>query len=114
LAGQAEAAQMAKVPPAQADPEPEPAPAPAPMDLAQLPVEEMIRQVFGPDGEKAVKVARCESTMRTQAKRGQFLGLFQMGANERADYGHGPDALAQVKAAFALFQARGWQPWECA
>lgn len=112
LAGQAEAVQLAKIPPAPG-PAPEPEPAP-PIDLAKLPVEEMIRHVFGPDGEKAVEVARCESTMRTHAKRGQFLGLFQMGANERADYGHGPDALAQVKAAFALFQARGWQPWECA
>jgi hypothetical protein len=112
LAGQAEAVQLAKIPPAPG-PAPEPEPAP-PIDLAKLPVEEMIRHVFGPDGEKAVEVARCESTMRTHAKRGQFLGLFQMGANERADYGHGPDALAQVQAAFALFQARGWQPWECA
>lgn len=113
LAGQAEAVQLAKVLPI-----PAPAlgaePPPAPLNLSKLPVEEMIRQVFGSEGEKAVKVARCESTMRTQAKKGQFLGLFQMGANERADYGHGPDALAQVKAAFALFQARGWQPWECA
>lgn len=112
LAGQAEAVQLAKVLPI---PAPAPGePPPAPLDLSKLPVEEMIRQVFGSEGEKAVKVARCESTMRTQAKKGQFLGLFQMGANERADYGHGPDALAQVKAAFALFQARGWQPWECA
>jgi hypothetical protein len=109
LAGQAEAVQLAKVLPV-----PEPAPAPVPIDLSKLPIEEMIRQIFGPDGEKAVEVARCESTMRTHAKKGQFLGLFQMGENERADYGHGPDALAQVKAAFALFQARGWQPWECA
>lgn len=85
-----------------------------PLNLASLPIEEMIRQVFGVDGEKAVQVARCESTMRTHAKKGQFLGLFQMGANERADYGHGTDALAQVQAAHALFMDRGWQPWACA
>ena len=90
-------------------------PAPAkPLDLASLSVEEMIRHVFGPHGDKAVQVARCESTLRTHAKRGEFLGLFQMGANERADYGHGPDALAQVLAAHKLFLHRGWQPWTCA
>lgn len=91
-----------------------PAPAPEPVDLSKLPVEELIRHVFGPEGDKAVAVARCESTLRTHAKKGQFLGLFQMGANERADYGHGPDAVAQVLAAHALFLDRGWQPWECA
>lgn len=91
----------------------EPPPAP-PADLSALPVEELIRTVFGPEGDKAVEVARCESTLRTHAQKGQFLGLFQMGANERADYGHGPDAVAQVLAAHALFLDRGWQPWECA
>ncbi|MEX0790673.1 MAG: hypothetical protein WD178_07860 [Actinomycetota bacterium] len=84
------------------------------VNVAELPIEEMIRHVFGPEGDKAVEVARCESTLRTHAKKGQFLGLFQMGANERADYGHGPDALAQVLAAHALFLDRGWQPWACA
>lgn len=93
---------------------PTPAAAPPPIDIASLPVEDMIRHVFGAEGNKAVEVARCESTLRTQAQKGQFQGLFQLGANERADYGHGPDALAQVLAAHALFLDRGWQPWTCA
>lgn len=96
-------------------PAPEAAPVPEqPVELADMPIEEMIREVFGDQGDKAVEVAFCESTMRTHAKRGQYLGLFQMGANERADYGHGPDAPAQIQAAYALFQDRGWQPWACA
>lgn len=95
-------------------PLPTPEPSPPPVDVSKLPVEDLIRHVFGAEGDKAVAVARCESTMRTHAKKGQFLGLFQMGANERADYGHGPDALAQVLAAHALFLDRGWQPWACA
>ncbi|HYN98314.1 MAG TPA: hypothetical protein VEU28_01425 [Actinomycetota bacterium] len=103
--------ELAKVVPL---PTPAPAPSPKPVDVAELPVEEMIRHVFGSEGDKAVQVAFCESTLSTEAKKGQFLGLFQMGANERADYGHGPDALAQVLAAHKLFLARGWQPWECA
>ena len=96
------------------NPPAEPQPPPKAMDPSSLPVEEMIRHVFGPDGDKAVRVARCESTLRPHAKKGQFIGLFQMGANERADYGHGPDALAQVRAAYELFRDRGWQPWTCA
>jgi len=103
--------------PAEIVPLPQLPPPPAPVtrsDLAKMPVEDMIREVFGPHGEKAVKVARCESTMRTNAKSGQYLGLFQMGANERADYGHGSDAVTQVLAAHALFLDRGWQPWTCA
>lgn len=99
---------------ANAAPTPAPAVAPSPIDIGSLPVEDMIRHVFGPEGDKAVEVARCESTLRTHAKKGQFHGLFQLGANERADYGHGPDALAQVLAAHALFLDRGWQPWTCA
>jgi hypothetical protein len=93
---------------------PEPVKVPVPADLSSLPVEDLIRTVFGPEGEKAVQVARCESTMSPDAKKGQFLGLFQMGANERGEYGHGKDPLAQVLAAYELFLDRGWQPWTCA
>lgn len=94
--------------------EPEKPAPPAPIDLSTMPVEEVIRHVFGPEGKKAVEVARCESTLRTHAKQGQYLGLFQMGANERARYGHGEDVVSQVRAAHALFMHRGWQPWTCA
>ncbi len=88
--------------------------APKAVNPLRPPVENKIREVFGADGEKAVQVARCESELRPQAQRGEYLGLFQMGANERADYGHGPDAEAQIRAAHALFRERGWQPWTCA
>lgn len=76
--------------------------------------EELIREVFKEAGEKAVQVARCESELRTDAQSGQFLGLFQMGAHERARYGHGQDALVQAQAAYQLFRDRGWKPWTCA
>lgn len=85
-----------------------------PADLSLLPVEEMIREVFKEDGDKAVEVAKCESELETSAENGLFLGLFQLGHNERAEYGHGEDALAQVQAAHELFLVRGWQPWVCA
>lgn len=96
----------------------EPAPpagrAAAPVDLNPATTEELIREVFKESGDKAVQVARCESELRTDAQSGQFLGLFQMGADERARYGHGQDALVQAQAAYQLFRDRGWQPWTCA
>lgn len=75
----------------------------------------VIRFVFGPWGSQAVSVAWCESSFRTAASNGQYLGLFQMGSSERATYGHGPDALSQSRAAYAYFLASGrdWSPWEC-
>lgn len=109
-----ESARAVAAEPAKAALPPMPVAAPSPVDIGTLPIEDMIRHVFGPEGDKAVEVARCESTLRTHAKKGQFHGLFQLGANERADYGDGTDALGQVMAAHALFLDRGWQPWTCA
>lgn len=75
----------------------------------------IIRYVFGSRGDEAVRVSWCESTHRTWAQNGQYRGLFQMGSNERATYGHGPDALTQSRAAHRYFRASGsdWSPWEC-
>lgn len=86
----------------------------APIDFNAATTEDLIRAIFKEEGEKAIRVALCESELKTDAQQGQFQGLFQMGANERARYGHGTDALAQIEAAYDLFVARGWQPWTCA
>lgn len=101
--------------PAPAPPAAPPAPRLAiPADLPLSSVEDSIREVFGKEGDKAVRVARCESELLTSAKNGINRGLFQLGLNERAEYGHGEDALTQIKAAYELFKDRGWQPWACA
>lgn len=64
---------------------------------------------------QALRVAWCESRWKVSARNGAHLGLFQMGAWERAHYGHGPGAWAQARAAFRYFAATGrtWQPWTC-
>ena len=74
-----------------------------------------ICQVFGSYCREALAVSRCESGLRTDAQNGQYLGLFQMGSNERRLYGHGPTALEQAQAAHRYFVAsgRGWGPWSC-
>jgi hypothetical protein len=58
--------------------------------------------------------ARCESTLNVYATNGQYQGLFQMGDYARSRYGHGWDAWAQARAAYAYFRDAGWAPWECA
>lgn len=73
----------------------------------------IIRLVFGANGEAAINVAWCESRLNHRASNGQYLGLFQMGAAERARYGHGRTVLAQARAAQRYYRDAGWRPWTC-
>ena len=72
---------------------------------------------FGDYCSQAMAVVRCETggTYVPWAANGQYLGIFQMGANERATYGHGPDVWSQARAAYRYFVAAGhsWSPWTC-
>jgi len=74
-----------------------------------------ICRVFGSYCKQALAVSRCESGHRTDAQNGQYLGLFQMGSNERRLFGHGSSAIEQAKAAHRYFVASGrdWSPWSC-
>jgi hypothetical protein len=76
-----------------------------------------IKVVFGSYASQAIRVASCETggTFDTNARNGQYLGLFQMGSYERATYGHSATALGQAKAAYRYFVASGkdWSPWSC-
>lgn len=71
-------------------------------------------------GVQAARVARCEASARYWPKRpheavnGQYKGMFQMGARERAIFGHGPGIWHQAKAAHRYFKVSWWYPWECA
>jgi len=62
---------------------------------------------------EAFDVIACETGGRYNptARNGQYLGLFQMGARERARFGHGPSARAQAHSAHAYFLVSGWGPW---
>jgi hypothetical protein len=78
-------------------------------------VKVAICTTFGRYCSQALQVAQCESHYNIWARNGQYLGIFQMGSNERATYGHGNNAWAQARAAYRYFVAsgRGWGPWEC-
>jgi hypothetical protein len=64
---------------------------------------------------EALRVARCESHLKTSAHNGQYLGLFQMGTSERHRFGHGGSAYRQAQAAHRYFvvSGRDWSPWSC-
>jgi hypothetical protein len=94
---------------------PPPAPKPVqvkPKPLERLSVREQIMAVFGPAGPKAVKVFWCESRHRPDARNGQYRGVAQMGVRERARFGHGPDSLTQIRAAYEYFKISHWRPWK--
>jgi hypothetical protein len=60
-------------------------------------------------------VSWCESKHSTTAQNGQYLGLFQMGWNERRLFGHGSTPRKQALAAHRYFvvSGRDWSPWSC-
>jgi hypothetical protein len=74
-----------------------------------------ICKVFGEYCEQAVAVAWCESRLEPDAQNGQYLGLFQMGYQERRLFGHGHTARQQAVAAHTYFVHSGsdWSPWSC-
>jgi hypothetical protein len=90
-------------------------------------VRQTIRDWFGygDRGDTAMRIAKCESgywsnccaygggTKAHYNYASQYKGLWQMGDNERAQYGFNWCAGAQTKAAFHMWQDRGFQPWSC-
>jgi hypothetical protein len=84
--------------------------------LAQAPPRVAICNVFGRHYcDQALSVSWCESRHSTTAANGQYIGLFQMGSNERRTYGHGDTAHQQAVAAHHYFvlSGRDWSPWSC-
>jgi hypothetical protein len=84
--------------------------------LQKAPPRRAICHVFGRRYcSQAIRVARCESRLRTTARNGQYLGLFQMGSSERRLFGHGRSAFEQSKAAhrYFVYSGRDWSPWSC-
>jgi len=100
-----------------ATPDGRPAPGPAsptglgPMPHAKSPQQAILDAFGSKNGQRALKVGKCESKLDVKARNGNYMGLFQMGPWARKTFGHGPDADSQAEAAHRYFQTAGWSPW---
>lgn len=86
--------------------------------------EYAIRCVF-PSGaeDTAWRIAKCESTAHDMtpypnhgiyAQNGQYVGLLQMGIDERRAsgwYDRGSAPIVQARSTYRLYLERGWGPW---
>jgi hypothetical protein len=83
--------------------------------------KQMIRRVFGPYGNQAVSVARCESSLNPSASNGVrgAVGLFQILPRTWASTSHANQSasnpLANIQAAHEIFARDGysWSEWAC-
>lgn len=82
---------------------------------------DMIRQVFGPYGDQAVRVAMCESSLNPNAYNGILgaAGLFQIIPSTFASTSYAGqsvyDPVVNIKAAYEIFARDGysWREWAC-
>lgn len=63
--------------------------------------------------DKARSVAHCESEFDIYARSssGKYLGLFQMGPEERDRFGFGWNSWTQARGAYRYWKISGWSPW---
>lgn len=84
----------------------------------------LIRREFsrrGLDGEAAVRVARCESSLNPSATNGSHDGLFQQSraywSGRAAQYGVSGrsafDPVANVTVSAGMVAGSGWSHWSC-
>lgn len=81
------------------------------------PVPLVICDVFGERYcADALEVAWCESRFNTDARNGQYRGLFQVSGHwRRTVVGWGPSASDQARHALRVFKKTGWDwgEWTC-
>lgn len=78
-------------------------------------VEQKIRATFKEDPETAVKVAKCESGLRPDAKNpnSSARGVFQiMQSWHRINEKWLLNEDVNIQVAYQLWQEQGWTPWE--
>ncbi len=82
-------------------------------------VKQRIRDAWGGNDRKAIRVADCESGLNPNATSpgGTYLGLWQFSRSTWEAYGGPGDdprdvgAYKQTRVAWRLFRDRGWAPW---
>jgi hypothetical protein len=77
-------------------------------------VQGAINRAFPEGAEgKARAVAHCESEYDVYAvsSSGKYLGLYQMGPEERERFGFRWNKWTQARAAYRYWKISGWSPW---
>jgi len=82
-------------------------------------VEEMLVAIWGNDQAKALKVAKCESSLNPKAasKTSTARGLFQITketweANTNESFDKAFDPSINIAVAKHIYDKRGWTPWK--
>lgn len=91
-----------------------PTPTPAPIKTEKTEIEEKISEVFGKDGDLAIRIAKCESSLNPRAKNkdSSARGLFQiMQSWHKIDEKWLLDPDINIKVAKKLFDEQGTVPW---
>ena len=79
----------------------------------------MIYQYFPEDYEKALAIAKCESSLNPKAyndknSNGSWdAGLFQINSVHGYTVNHLMDLENNVKIARKIYDRQGWKPWVC-
>lgn len=84
-------------------------------------IEQMIRAAWPEDPDRAVRIAKCESGLRPNARNGPHAGLLQINvqihAKRIARMGFTVEqmfeAAPNIAVARALWLESGWRPWSC-
>lgn len=108
-------------------------------EVAESPIQQLIREVFGEHAEDALKVAKCESGFNPNVVGdthlltnnggdivGDSIGVFQIRTggkdfNRARANGMTPDEfraemkdpVKNIKYARTMFDREGWRPWTC-
>ena len=82
-------------------------------------IENYIKMKFGKDGERALKIAYCESSLNTQAIHANTngtidRGLFQLNTvHDHVTSECAFNAQCNIDAAYNLYLKQGFTPWVC-
>lgn len=97
-----------------------PSPARTPIPTRAPTVEQQIHRVFGREGAYAVRVFRCESRLRPQARNGQHFGIPQIATKVHrrllASMGYAPADMFKIGPSLRVAKRlrdskQGWKHW---
>lgn len=91
---------------------------PAVETIVEPSVEDKIRAAFPEDPETAVRIAKCESSLRSHAihknKNGSVdTGIFQINSVHKYSQKDLFDVDFNIRVARKLYDRQGWAPWVC-